>query len=1156
MAFSTGDLVPRASGRAHLGIDGGSQVGSFSHDELIPYGNIHLTSGVWHDPMLGQSGVIRFNQALARFEQSVDGGVTFSAIGAGAGGGVTDLDEAYDGGNEIDQHSETSIFSADSSFETKQIPVVIKQVTPGGGSIPGHTDVLGLEDAAIVASGFTLTPNVRNSYAYTAIGPGFFSLQASGTATGTRPPSFILESLNFGTLASASGLFLFNAENSLIFNNNGGFNSNIIFNGVGNGKGEGGQIKFQPFNSSGTLEYRFGPHEAWYWRPSYSPLTDGPQGDGYHPIPHSGQIVQMILEQAPGAGSDSLQASYDGGNEIDLVKNSSLNEQVGITILEENLGEKVIRDRFTESENVGVKNFGIAVSGFSLTPTDPETAGLAALASNGLYVRGSGAPAGLGTAQGPAEIHIGFLEGVTNIRDIFEPDLFPVITASGTTQGLLMRLKNGLDIDVTGTAATANITMDAEADIDILAGDDLALGGVQSAVMTAVNANATINSTFNQVRLNSWSGSGQFTYRFGPFESWHTTNGFGDTNLVPIAHSGHVAQMIATAVAGGGGSHTIQAAYDGGNAATINGNGGINAEGVLVRTDPGVQSDAVTPILGTEINSYGFAVSGYNPTPDNPATYEFAKLSQNGLTVKSSGTAFTPATSLFVGFQTGSPSLPRISSSGGLFFQAIGSAGSLGSIDFSCSNSWTAAAGGSISFSATDDVTFGSATGDVDLRAGTLGSSDLGGQILLEAFDASGVLEYRFGPHQSWYMKTSHSSTSGPFGDGFNPLVPSGQIIQMILENSGGGSVNDLQDAYDGGNEIAPPYNDGDYQGILVKEPIGLLSEGTSLPELVNRYGVAVSGFHAGDQNNPSTFGFAKLTSMGLAIKSSGILGVDNPNAAAHTVFMGYLASGPQTATILTSGTLNFTNTDGDINLDAGDDISLLAADEITITADKTSFVPQTTESVINIQGVVEPPDTNLATGDLAFLGHTHVYDPQGQTTLATVQARSLGPSTFSLDTGSGIVALTTCSGIQKYRDDSATVITGTFPASTTVDMDSQRFEDDKFSEFDATGGGPRVFVPGLYRVTGHTFLSSNTTTTLYSWIEVNGTIINGSREAGPVLANNFIGFSCHAVVNLQTRDQVTLEASKGSAGATVVAASTESTLYLEYLGPPRGQLQ
>jgi len=80
-----GDLIPSASGAASIGIDQGVNAGEFDITTLAPYLQIHQISGVFHDPLQGQSGVMRFNHQAAAFEVSVDGGASFAQLSAGAG---------------------------------------------------------------------------------------------------------------------------------------------------------------------------------------------------------------------------------------------------------------------------------------------------------------------------------------------------------------------------------------------------------------------------------------------------------------------------------------------------------------------------------------------------------------------------------------------------------------------------------------------------------------------------------------------------------------------------------------------------------------------------------------------------------------------------------------------------------------------------------------------------------------------------------------------------------------------------------------------------------------------------------------------------------------------------------------------------------------
>lgn len=90
MIVINGDLRG-LSGLSHIGVDGGGNQGEqFDITSLTPFGHIHQISGVFHDPLLGQSGVLRFSQADGAFQVSVDGGNTFNDLSTG-GGGVTSI---------------------------------------------------------------------------------------------------------------------------------------------------------------------------------------------------------------------------------------------------------------------------------------------------------------------------------------------------------------------------------------------------------------------------------------------------------------------------------------------------------------------------------------------------------------------------------------------------------------------------------------------------------------------------------------------------------------------------------------------------------------------------------------------------------------------------------------------------------------------------------------------------------------------------------------------------------------------------------------------------------------------------------------------------------------------------------------------------------
>lgn len=86
--FFNGDLVPSSSGFANLGVDVGPNAQNAfdgTQGAIRPFNHVHQVSGVFHDPLHGQSGVLRFNQNVGAFQISIDGGLTFSSLSAGAG---------------------------------------------------------------------------------------------------------------------------------------------------------------------------------------------------------------------------------------------------------------------------------------------------------------------------------------------------------------------------------------------------------------------------------------------------------------------------------------------------------------------------------------------------------------------------------------------------------------------------------------------------------------------------------------------------------------------------------------------------------------------------------------------------------------------------------------------------------------------------------------------------------------------------------------------------------------------------------------------------------------------------------------------------------------------------------------------------------------
>lgn len=79
-----GDLLPTSSGRANLGVGVSPNAqDAFDAANIRPFNHVHLVSGVFHDPLHGQSGVLRFNQQQGAFQVSINGGLTFVNLSAG-----------------------------------------------------------------------------------------------------------------------------------------------------------------------------------------------------------------------------------------------------------------------------------------------------------------------------------------------------------------------------------------------------------------------------------------------------------------------------------------------------------------------------------------------------------------------------------------------------------------------------------------------------------------------------------------------------------------------------------------------------------------------------------------------------------------------------------------------------------------------------------------------------------------------------------------------------------------------------------------------------------------------------------------------------------------------------------------------------------------
>jgi len=448
-----------------------------------------------------------------------------------AGGTPHTLQAAYDGGNEVELDAAPALLS-NNIFRTEHAPIVIQETTPGAGGVGGSVESIRqiLQLPGVVASGHTATPDLTSTFAFGVLAPGYLALQASGTAT-SPAPSITFATTAFGNFLSSSGVFLINSQGgATLFSVNNEISGNDIqFNGGVNPNRGGGQIRFNPFDSSGAsgqLTYEFGPHEAWYWKPSYA-TTGGPKGTGAQPLPHSGQIIQMIAENAP-AGNTSLDDAYENGATI------SIDEGNPVIVHEPHGGLPVIPD-LAPIDQLG--RGLIVASGHSASPENVNTYSLTDMYPGQIIFKSSGITGSVVESDLSHTTSIGYLRGAT------QADIFTI----GTSGRMLVTAFDDTQWVQQGGNFIIN-SLEETQKLRVLSRDDVELGAFS----------------------NTSNGSGRLGYRFGPYESWHQKQSFspfgtgpnGD-GYWPIPHSGQILQMILENGGGGGGASTLQEAYEG-----------------------------------------------------------------------------------------------------------------------------------------------------------------------------------------------------------------------------------------------------------------------------------------------------------------------------------------------------------------------------------------------------------------------------------------------------------------------------------------------------------------------------------------------------------------------------------------------------------------
>lgn len=376
---NTSDLLPQGSGTASLGVNQTNKTG-FNANVLSPYNHVHMNSGVWHDPMLGQSGVIRFAQnrdlsyiddqgvgadhehyvagRQSGFEISVDGGANFPlllgathTIASGVGGGSESfMAESEGGGGES--------FGIEAHVDEPQQPQQVAVIRTNDGF---------RHDLYIYASGVN-----------TIVGSRQLRLYGFGSVDDPNSNDADVELFSAHKLrASSVGEMLLRTSSGTI----------TLEPGLGTGDGD---ILLFAADTNSWLHFRkygtgniFGgdsPHQAWYVRNSFNDAPGGPIGNGEWPIAHSGQVAAMIA--AAGGGAQSLQAAYDGGDQINLDRNAN-DRNVGVVLREQNGVAQFDLNQPTTQAHL---NYGIAVSG----GTGANGFAFTKLVPNGVYIKSSG----------------------------------------------------------------------------------------------------------------------------------------------------------------------------------------------------------------------------------------------------------------------------------------------------------------------------------------------------------------------------------------------------------------------------------------------------------------------------------------------------------------------------------------------------------------------------------------------------------------------------------------------------------------------------------------------------------------------------------------------------------------------------------------------
>lgn len=731
----------------------------------------------------------------------------------------------------------------------------------------------------------------------------------------------------------------------------------------------------------------------------------------------------------------SQQAAYDGGNEI--ITSLQGESYQGVVVVEPSTPfDATFGWDDTLDPYAGHTNYGIAVSGAPV-PDSPSNSSLSRLTSSFLHFRPSG------TDERGARI--GY-EGV-------DSSTFQIATSGN------------LELDISG-----GITNLVEGSVvhTIVGSNQINTDGFQfniseTNISHQANNDIGLTAILGDVQLNPFSGSGQLRYRFGPYQSFYiktsdssTSGPFAD-GFNPLVPSGAIVQMILENV-GGGSVNDLQDAYDGGNEIDINTVNG-QFDGVVIKENLPLSNRLhPTTFDGRNDNQFSIAVSGFTLTPNEKTNSYLTRIASNGILIRGSGLQINENDSpeLFLGFinpTNSADTSPIIYGSGQAATQLLTEKGFI----HTCKGTYllNADGGGTLAFNGS--TTFESTVGNIDICADVqLNLDTTFGDVLsranqnmkLDTFNGSGSLTYRFGPHQSWYIRTTDSSTSGPFADGFNPLVASGAIVQMILENAtGDGQLDTL--------EVDTTFTDA------------------SSVEFTDADGIAID--------------VIDIETISFAVTSNGVNGIDTSYLARTTTIDAAALSGLVTL----QGAYNGGSTLYTIDGTGPSDNQESRDHDLGITAVSGKFNISTNGQLphVSLSGILFPPSGGFnEAGDLTYanlsspgLGditmHTHTlvdHDIRVVNPLVINEevqvAQSIGLGTLALNTGSGVVNISIGSGIAQFFNTGTQGIT-TSPTAIIFSNGGNTFKDSHFVRvgvvpFDPIGAGIRFMIPGCYQVT------------------------------------------------------------------------------------------